>query len=292
MSAETAPLRDRLAASILELRRAWRESGQAVRWSIFSARFLAPAVGAGPPAGYARLAEIVGEANPELVCGLVRDVHSEFLRAVAGPEAPAEAVPERIQSLAASLPPGAEAAPSSGGALSEDASDDAVRKALDRPGALAPLLTSKPLDWNDDDLAVMWRHQLQLPLLGQIDLSEDLMQQTISPLGGGDPSEWSLGELLFHGCPPVAWLEGVEISAKRMTREGILPRPIASMLYLAAVASALAKRDKRTTRSSDEVLRLGFSASLSVAWIDEPTRALLQSATAKLRAPQEDASFE
>lgn len=292
MSAETQALRDRLTLAIVELRRNWRESGQAIRWSIFVDRFLAPAVGAGPPAGYARLAEIVGEANPERVCGLVRDVHREFLQAVAGADAPPEAVSERIQSLAASLPPASGSAPPPGAAVSEDATDDAIRAALDSPAATAALLASHSPDWNDDDLAVMWRHQLQLPVLGQIDMSEDLMQQTFSPLGGGDPSEWSLGELLLHGCPPVAWLEGVELTAKRMAREGILPRPITSLLYLAAVASALARRDKRTTRSSDEVLRLGFFASLAAAWLDEPTRALLLSANAKLREPELDSRIE
>lgn len=131
-------------------------------------------------------------------------------------------------------------------------------------------------------LKTEWQRRLESSVASQMDMADDLLQMTTSPLAKNDPADWSLIELLEHPCPPVPWLQGVARFARAGTRDGSISRPISSALYLAAVAAALVHRQTYITRSSDTVLRLGFEEALSYDWLDRPTRDLIQKGYASI----------
>lgn len=135
-----------------------------------------------------------------------------------------------------------------------------------------------------------WKLRMRTPVGQQIQLADDLLQMTMSPLGGSDPADWALGELLHHPCPPVPWLRGVSRFAKGGLREGSLNPQMAMTLYFAAVASALVKRNAQLSRLSDPDLRNGFALCQTHDWVDKETCLLFEQAQSLLRPPMEDSN--
>lgn len=129
---------------------------------------------------------------------------------------------------------------------------------------------------DEQRLAEEWKERLARSVGEQVQLSDDLMQMTTSPLATSDPADWTLAELLHHGCPPIPWLKGVAYFARGSLREGSLNPAIATVLYHAALASAHIRRGYRISRSSDAVLDIGLSECLTYPWLDRDTRRLLE----------------
>lgn len=152
-----------------------------------------------------------------------------------------------------------------------------------KPAELARLLDLSGdalTDWSGDDLAGVFRHQLEVPL-GELSAST----------GGGGASSGSsgfarFGDLLYEPDPPIELLEKLKQFAKacRSRDDGTLPAEVATALYYASIAAALVRCGRRITGLGDGSLREGFAWGREQAWLDEPTRDLFSQAVARLEA--------
>src|SRR5438046_1377518 len=81
--------------------------------------------------------------------------------------------------------------------------------------------------WDADDLAALWRHQLETRLARELDRSA---------LGKIPPAIKSFGDLLRDAAPPIELLKTVKEYGKRLqdTPDSALPREIGWLLYLSA----------------------------------------------------------
>jgi hypothetical protein len=88
----------------------------------------------------------------------------------------------------------------------------------------------------------------------------------------------SFGELLHHRNPLPELLELAKEFAKecRTEVESPLPRALATVLYYASIAAALARCGRRITHHDDATLRQGFQWGCAQPWVDEATRELLR----------------
>jgi hypothetical protein len=137
----------------------------------------------------------------------------------------------------------------------------------------------------DDDRRKLWKECLARPVREQVELADDLLQMTSSPLGSSDPSDWTLLELFQHPCPPIPWLNGVARFAKRSHRDGSLDPAIAQAIYQVVMAEALVRRKTHLTLMSDSVLQAGFETALAYSWLDGDSRWLLDQAIAIIKPP-------
>lgn len=154
---------------------------------------------------------------------------------------------------------------------------------------MAALLDSGSDDnriWNPAELAAILKHQLSAPI--QVDLAS-LEQRLASQLRLSAASQGlllkSFGDLLHHPNPPVELLKLTKDFAKacRLTREGPLPREIATVLYFASIVVAMLRCRRRITRLADADLRRGVEQCLAQAWLDAPTRQLFEDGLKALR---------
>ncbi len=143
-------------------------------------------------------------------------------------------------------------------------------------------------DPGDDKLRKLWKESLARPVREQVDLADDLLQMTSSPLGSSDPSDWTLLELFQHACPPVPWLNGVARFAKRSHRDGSLDPAIAQAMYHVVMAEGLVRRRTHLTLTSDSVLQAGFETALAHSWLDGDSRWLLEQAIAIIKPPDRE----
>lgn len=133
-------------------------------------------------------------------------------------------------------------------------------------------------------LADEWKQRLARAVGEQIQLSDDLLQMTTSPLGKGDPADWTLAELLHHGCPPIPWLQGISRFARSCLRDGSMDPAIATALYHTALASALVRRGAWITSADNSVLEFALSDCLNYSWLDRDTHRLLEEARSRVQA--------
>jgi hypothetical protein len=136
---------------------------------------------------------------------------------------------------------------------------------------------------SDDELKRLWKEALARPVREQVEMADDLLQMTSSPLGGSDPSDWTLGELIAHACPPVPWLKGVSRFARSSQRDGSIPPRIAHALYHVIMAEGLVRRRTHLTLTADSTLADAFETALAYRWIDGNSRTLLEQALAIVR---------
>jgi hypothetical protein len=88
----------------------------------------------------------------------------------------------------------------------------------------------------------------------------------------------SFGDLLHHPNPLPELLELAKEFAKehRTDPESPLRREVATVLYYASIAVALARCGRRITRHDDATLVQGFRWGREQPWVDEATRGLLR----------------
>lgn len=145
--------------------------------------------------------------------------------------------------------------------------------------------------WQDEELGAVLRHQLSAPLrvdlvslgrslAGKIETLTDSLGLTLK----------SFGDLLSHPHPPVELLKLAKNFAKacRISPRSPLPREVATVLYFASVAAALARCRCRITSLTDAALSDGFRWVLDQPWLDDRTRALVREGTACLPGSQEE----
>lgn len=163
-------------------------------------------------------------------------------------------------------------------------SDETVRNQAE---SLTHLMDPEKLSrrfWQPDELGEILAHQLRAPLRTDLPNLPELPPRSIEgagaeaesqPVGAALPE--TFGELLAHPRPPVEWLEAVKNFAKALRAGGgaVLPEEIATVLYFAAIAAALARLGRRITSMDDASLRYSFDWALGQPWLDPATRALL-----------------
>jgi hypothetical protein len=132
-----------------------------------------------------------------------------------------------------------------------------------------------------EELAALLRQQLAAPI--SVDL-EGLDARHAAALKGLSDAQGlllkSFDDLFQHPHPPLELLELVKEFAKthRKHPHSTLPNEIATLLYYASLASALARRNKRISRLNEEELRRAFDWVFGQPWVDERTKNLMAEA--------------
>jgi RNA polymerase sigma-70 factor (ECF subfamily) len=157
------------------------------------------------------------------------------------------------------------------------------------PTAFARLLELPTLP---ADAAALLKHVLTAPLpldLGAIDASLTAKVRRWAERHGLVLR--SFGELLHHPNPLPELLELAKEFAKehRNDPESPLPREVATVLYYANIAVALARCGRHITRHDDATLRQGLEWGCAQPWVDEATRGLLREGLRRLGGTAEAA---
>lgn len=122
--------------------------------------------------------------------------------------------------------------------------------------------------WGDVDLADIWRHQLAASLAADLELPE--LPRSMR----------TFGALFELPTPPLELLEQVKQFARRAVSESppLLPREIATMLYLVANCAAQVRLRTKISSATPASLAAQLQQALTQSWLDDGTRQLLQSA--------------
>ncbi len=134
-------------------------------------------------------------------------------------------------------------------------------------------------DWGGADLKAMLRHQLASPVSA---VDQD---SPAPPADAGSEDEGeTFGALFACAAPAPETLAAVKDFAKRSQLDAshLLPEPVATVLYFAALAAALVRCDRRITRLDDQALRTGFTWTTEQAWVDVMLRRLCAEAVGRL----------
>jgi len=152
-------------------------------------------------------------------------------------------------------------------------------------GRLFEICSGQAIGWDQDDLAEIFRHQLNTPLLGDLPLSAIEIQFLDSAACAVDqPALVTFGDLLRHPSPPSGLLKLVKESAKQADGQSddLLPPPVASALYALSIAAALVRLGERISTMVDADLRQGFQWVIAQPWIEWPMRQLATDASSRL----------
>jgi hypothetical protein len=162
--------------------------------------------------------------------------------------------------------------------LMGDASDQILQC---EPDGLRKLLEeSAPWPWSKEDYPHVLAHELATPLRAELGALAS------EPGASRRRDPWldrTFGELFSHPDPPGPLLRQVKDFAKgQRTRNGHLPKEVATVLYYAAVAVALCKLSERITTLTDNELLTGFDWVLEREWIPEDLKPVLVDARRRL----------
>src|ERR1051326_6990916 len=140
--------------------------------------------------------------------------------------------------------------------------------------------------WQPEDLASIFRHQLNAPL--DFDLSEvtsDARETLMSSRTNTMNPPKTFFDLFHHPHPPIGLLMLAKELGKANAREpgGVLPREIGTFLYYLSISVALTRRGERITKFSDDKLRKGFDWCIAQPWMDDATRSLFRKGLKQLR---------
>lgn len=121
--------------------------------------------------------------------------------------------------------------------------------------------------WRSDEAADILMHQLQAPLaadLAGVNLDEHETGLTF-------------GQLLAASDPSVELLRRVKEFAKSSgaNSDRLLPREVAALLYIAAIAVARGRCGESISEQSDEAVRQKLQWAVSQDWISVELRAVL-----------------
>jgi len=134
--------------------------------------------------------------------------------------------------------------------------------------------------WSAGDLEAILEHQLAADVQFDLERFDEAVGLDLPELlrSAEGPPIRSFRELFEHPQPPIELLDLTRQFAKACRSQGDSPLPaeIATILYLASIATAMIKRDHRLTSLANEALRNGFDWALDRGWLDESTRRLLQ----------------
>ncbi len=148
-------------------------------------------------------------------------------------------------------------------------------------------------DWRPEELGAIFQHQMTAPV--QFDLAgfDPSFAARIKLLSGAQGLlVKSFRDLFQHAHPPLALLEAVKDFAKRaaVSREAILPKSIARVLYYLAIVTALLRSNKRITSLKNSELLRGLRWAVAQEWLDSETHAVLEDGVKRLEASRKEES--
>lgn len=122
-------------------------------------------------------------------------------------------------------------------------------------------------DWTEQDLQAIWRHQLRTALAEQFGSREF------------EPAETTFEQLFALEAPNLERLQQIKRFAKESaaSRDG-LPRDVAGVLYLVAIAAARLRLGEKITETADGPLAEKLRWAASQSWLDPQTAEMLQTA--------------
>jgi hypothetical protein len=136
-------------------------------------------------------------------------------------------------------------------------------------------------EWSAQELAAMWMHQLDAPLLFDLSALSPRVGDTIAQATRVDPQPLSrFVDLLRHHRPPVEVLQWTKDFAKSHMVGGAdaaLPPDIAAVLYYGSILLARLRLGMRISELDETSLRRGVMRILEMPWLDEETHKLLAS---------------
>ncbi len=145
--------------------------------------------------------------------------------------------------------------------------------------------------WRSEELEAVFRHQMTAPVEFDLAGFDPVFARRLRMLAGAQGLlVRNFRDLFQHPCPPAALLEAVKDFAKRAaaSREEILPKDIARMLYYLAITAALARAGRRITSLKDVEILRGLRWALKQAWLDDESRALLEEGIKRIQDSRED----
>ena len=141
---------------------------------------------------------------------------------------------------------------------------------------------AKLLDPDDDSLtiylgadpAIILRHQLEAPLADE--LSSPIAGVQSEPVAI-DPGIKTFADLFSNANPPIELLKRAKDFAKACrTNPELLPPPVATVLYYAAIVAARLRLKQSITQLADTDLRVGLEWAIAQNWVDEKTKELFK----------------
>jgi hypothetical protein len=144
--------------------------------------------------------------------------------------------------------------------------------------------------WRKEELGAILEHQLAAPIqfdMTRMDRRAGEQVDSLTSVGGA--AIRSFRELFEHPHPPVEMLQMTKRFAKacRSHRTGPVPRPIATILYVASIAAALVRCGRRITKLDEGPLGEAFDWALAQPWLDASTRDLLRQGREALERPNQ-----
>jgi hypothetical protein len=126
--------------------------------------------------------------------------------------------------------------------------------------------------WQPEELADIFQHQMDAPLIFDLGKYGNLDQAACSELTGGSPK--TSRELLFGGQPPLQLLWLMKDFAKSCDADSgrSLPASIAMVLYYGAIISARAWYSQNISTLTDADLATGISWVVRQPWVDQSTK--------------------
>ena len=139
--------------------------------------------------------------------------------------------------------------------------------------------------WDPDEFRAIVEHLLRSPV--QFDLAGLDPRVTAKVVRLSEAEGLTLKsyrELLAHEHPPLELLDLTKEWAKANcnSSESALPPEVASVLYFACIAAALARSGRRITSLNDAQLRAGFGWAGAQSWVGSELAELFSLAQTKL----------
>jgi len=130
--------------------------------------------------------------------------------------------------------------------------------------------------WCDEELGDILRHQLRAPLLFDLGRESDGWAREAGRTSAAPLNNF--GDLLRHPSPPLELLRLTKEFAKTIDQrpDSLVPSPVATTLYYAAIIVALLRHGQWITDLDADALRLGVNWVLKLVWLDPDVRALFE----------------
>lgn len=146
-------------------------------------------------------------------------------------------------------------------------------------GRLLTMVEESSHPWSDSDLRAMMRHQLEAPVVVDLQTPSDVEWGRSRRATLSNPAIGSMLDLLRHPKPSLELLTLVKDFAKASRNEAgdLLPADIATVLYYTCIMLARVRCDRRITQLDDQSLITGLDWVIGLVWIDEELRATVRS---------------